>query len=204
MSFEAGYVGCDWTRYRQVGTAVAESWYCAGVFNGGHPIDKTAAVAVGTLYAMSVPFARSSVIDGLGINVTTLAALGVAKIGVYEATNEGLAGNLYPATYLGASAELDTSSTGAKTSTGLSIRVKRDSLVWFVAWFGTAAPVVASPNLLDVYPIGGQGAGGGTSWQFGWNVAEAYDGTFPDPFTAGGVWSTTQAQCPAIYYRLSG
>lgn len=99
----------------------AAGWWVAPV---GQTPSGTFSTAANTLY--SVPFGNAHLIDAIAVNVSTLAAGSLGRIGIYTTDDNGL-----PTTLLYASGELDFSTTGSKLFTlGTSFRVSR--LVWFV------------------------------------------------------------------------
>jgi hypothetical protein len=143
----------------------------------------TTARAVDVLYYETRILHRSGVIDELWINVTTLAAGGVARLGVCACGDDEqpLGSAIYT------SAELSTASTGPKGESGLGIRVSA-GLYLFVARFGVVGPTLRA--------IRGSLPGGSIDPAFTSGIvtahtkASAYAAAFPSPMTP---WDTAPA-----------
>lgn len=83
------------------------------------------------LYACPVFVPNTVTISEFGINVTTLAASGLARIGVYAMGTDGKPGAIV---WQGATT-LDTSTTGEKTFTGLTQELTGGTYYWFALVF---------------------------------------------------------------------
>ena len=139
---------------------------------------------------------RGGTIDRIAVNVTTLAASGVMRCGIYDSTSDT---NLYPNALILDSGELSTASTGVKSAT-VSQALTAGKLYWFVTLTGTAAPTLRALAATDLHSIFNLDNTLGTAPGRYLQVALAY-GALPSTFTASA--SVTTGTVPAVFVRYS-
>lgn len=166
----------DYSYFKHPGTTPFEVWYMAGGMNavapltGGRPIDE--------LQATPFLSGRGGKLDTIAIEVTTLAALGVGRIGVYSSVSND---NFYPDALLADSGEFSTATTGVKSAT-VNVELEPNRIYWLAVVFGVAAPVLRVPaSNAMANPLGHPATlGGNTSRRMvsGYAYA-AFPSTFP-------------------------
>lgn len=132
--------GKDAGYFKQVGNSPNERWYLCGASGAGGALT-TGAPAIDTLHAIPFFSRRAGTIDQVAINVTTLAAGGLAKVMIFTNTSDTV---IYPYTMVSVGAEVSVATTGVKTFQ-LDYSVAENSLYWMVYWVGVAAPTIRCP-----------------------------------------------------------
>lgn len=186
--------------FKQVGTSPYECWYLSGAIGIGSALS-AGTLTINTMIAVGWMAPRTGTIDGLGINVTTLAALGKAKVLMYNNTSDTVQ---YPSSLLAAAAEFDVTTTGVKTDTTLSIAVTKDTMYWFVYWCGTNAPGIRSMTVgsMNTEFLGFDNTFP-TTPNIGFTVAQTYSSsTNPSTYPSSATMLTT-APVPAMFHRYS-
>jgi len=170
------------------GTQGGDQYYRIAGLNGNRTL-AAGAMTTGRLYAL--PFFTGSdtvTITKLTIYVSTLAASGVARLGIYSPTSTT---NMAPSALVVDSGEFATTTTGKKQQT-VSAALSANTLYWAVAIFGTAAPSVAamdSTNHADaMIAIGNNLLNATNTVQIGFYRSVAY-GALPDPFGSATIFS---------------
>lgn len=187
--------------FKQAGTNPNECWYLAGAIGSGVALT-TGAPAVDVLHAIPFMAPRTGTIDALGIAVSTLAVLGKAKILIYNNTSDTV---MYPSSLFAASAEFDTSTTGAKKDTSVSISIVKDTMYWFVYWTGTLAATIRSSAVAVMCSefLGYDSSLTATAGSLGLQVATAYSsGSNPSTYPASATFLTA-VPIPSMFYRFS-
>lgn len=179
----------------QIGTSPIERWYVAGLSNA--LALTTGAPAIGTLFALPFAVPRGGTLDRIAFQVTTLAASGTGRCGIYQATSDT---NVYPNALIVDSGSLSTASTGLKSAT-ISQALTANTLYWFVYLAGTAAATIRCMALGGVRAFMGIDNAIGAAPGFGITVAQAF-GSLPATFPAGGTVMTA-VPIPAIAARFS-
>lgn len=183
-------------RARQVGTSPLTVYYTQAVTSA--PL--TTSTAMSTNFIRAYPFyhGRAGTIDKLGFYVSTLAASGVGRIGLYKATSET---NLYPNELVIDSGELSTASTGVKEAT-ISVDLEADQLYWMVFLFGVANPTLRALQSYATPAILGDQNTFGTPVTIGLYASLAYQ-ALPATFPAGAVELNSNNSILAGFYHYS-
>ena len=176
--------------------ATLNRYYSNEVLDNTAPI--TATVVAATMYALPLLISKTTTIDSVQINVTTLGAASSVNVGVY-ADN----GNMYPGALIQDFGNQATATTGIKTFvTGVPITLL-PGLYWLVFLCSATAPIVTGWTALSLPPILGiSSALTGVALGLGWSVAQAA-GPLPSTFTAGGA-VVVAVPLPAVFWRTSG
>lgn len=185
--------------YKQVGTSPLERWYVAGMSNA--TALTTGSPAINTLIAIPFVAPRGGSVDRLGVEVTTLNATGVMRVGIYSATSDT---NLYPSALVTGSdpAQLTATTAGVKAHTfGTPLVITAGTLYWFAYTAGTAAVAIRALAVGGMEPILGVGATIGAAPGVGLSVARAF-AALPATFPASAA-AVTAAPIPAIACRFS-
>ncbi len=117
-------------------------WYTGAVNQTAHT---TGTFAAANLWARPIVL-PGGVLDTIAMEVTTLGAGSAARVGIYKNTAGGI---LYPSSLVLDSGEFDTTSTGVKSASGLSVPVA-PGLYWLAYLCRATAPgirAVAIPGL---------------------------------------------------------
>lgn len=176
------------------GTAPYERWYSSLIAGDKNHTGDLAPV-VDFIYAVPVPLA-SGVINRLGVEVVTLAASGVARLGIYKAISPR---NIYPGNLVVDSGEISTATTGVKKITGLSARVY-DGLHWLAIITGVAQCAIRSAFDQNVNQILGIDDDDLAFYGSLHVVAQAYaalPATFPD---SASINESDQNDTPILMY----
>lgn len=182
----------DLSAYRAKG-ATLNQWYSS-------PISSTA-LTVGTplantLYAIPFIVSKSTTIDAMAINVTTLGSGSTPRVGIY-ADN----GNDYPGALVVDAGTQSGATTGVKTySTGLPVTLD-PGLYWLAYVTNATAPAIRTFAVTGMNPVLGLSSALGTAPNLGWSVAFTF-GALPSTFTAGGA-AFIAAPIPAVFVRTS-
>ena len=148
------------------------------------------AITANRLYAY--PFlvsTDSEDFDRIAFNVTAFVALSHGRCGIYADD-----GTLYPGDLILDGGEQDTDANGVKET--VIAETLTQGLYW-LAFLSSGAITVRSHVAGDAYPFLGVDNTLGAVSSFSWFVAQAY-GALPDPFTAGGSYSTAQTPLVAL------
>lgn len=153
------------------------------------------AFAAGAVWAYPVVL-DGGVIDTIAIECTTLGAGSAARCGIYKPTSEL---NLLPNELIVDSGELDTTSIGVKSTSGLSVAIT-PGLYWLSFISRATAPAVRALSMGSLPHISGIAAAMGANLNGGWSANGAY-GALPNPFRAG-IVTTPGSIVPlvAIHY----
>ena len=162
--------------------------------------------AANTMFAVPFLFAGGgSTIDTIGVKVNTSAASTKVRLGVYSNVS---ASNPYPASLLGDSGDIATTTTGVLEAS-VSVSLTPGSLYWLTLLTtdssGSTASTVPNGVFFNQYAGSAQGMwpilGGandyGGSYPLGWSVAHAY-GALPGTFPSGGALLVTGGANNAI------
>ena len=190
--------GKDLDFFRQAGTNPLEDWYGLGMAGSSQALT-TGAPAIDVLWAIPFISRRGGTMDQIAVNVTTLAAGGLAKLAIYNNTSDTV---MYPGTLLVATAEFVTSTTGVKATT-INQALTSNTIYWAVYWTGILAATIRAPGVVNMGfgPLGFTNALG-TAPSWGVQPALTYTTSFPNTFTAGGA-IVSAAPIPAIFGRFS-
>lgn len=193
------WIGCDpgnFDFYKHVGST--DDRYYLGGCNSGHSLS-TAALTVGTLYAVPFVHGGGGIIDRIAFAVTTGGSAGsVARVGIYKSISRT---NLYPGDRVLDGGEQSTTSTGLKSAT-VDQKLIPGHLYWLVYLAGVAAPTVriinpgGGPQILGI-----DNTFAATGIGLGWSVAFSY-AALPATFPAGGTIATQASAHPAIGVRF--
>ena len=158
----------------------------------------TSSAVAATMYAFPVLITKTTTIDSVAINVTTVGSGSSVNTGIY-ADN----GNLYPGVLVQDFGNIATAvGTGVKSfSTGLPLTLL-PGLYWLVYLASATAPVVSGYVIGQLYPILGTTSVLTVAHGVGWSVAQAA-GALPASFTAGGA-VIIAVPLPAVFWRTSG
>jgi hypothetical protein len=179
----------DIHNFRKVGVTNFEAWYTSP--STGTALTATA-VTANRLYAIPFLCPKAITLDQIAFNVTTLLA-GKARCGIYNDSG------LYPSSLLLDGGELDTGTTGVKSTT-INQALSASSLYW-LAFLANAAVTIRGFAVASMLPILGISNALGTAQNLGLYVSQTYGalpGTFP-----GTPTMIVAAPLPAIFVRLS-
>ena len=121
--------------FYQRGTTPNEIWYALGDQN--NTAFSTVTHSFGSLRATRFVVARTVIIDRLAFEVTTLAASGVGRCGIYRATSLT---NQYPSALVVDAGEVSTATTGVKAATVATTLCP--GVYWSCGLMGVANPGV--------------------------------------------------------------
>jgi hypothetical protein len=185
--------------YQQIGTTPVECWYSNQVSAAPATVTTAASTPVDTLRAFPFFVSSASSLDRLAFVVSTLAAAGVGRVGIYTTTSTT---NLYPSTLVIESGELSTASIGAKVAT-ISANLQSGSLYYFVFLFGVAAPILRAAQTYAVSGALGWPSSLVATPNIGFTTPLAYQ-ALPTTFPAGATLLVSSATNPYLgYYRRS-
>lgn len=182
--------------HAHAGTTDLEIWQAFGQ-NSWTSGGATVTPAVDTLYAVPFWSGSGGTLDRLALQVTTLAASGTARVGIYATKARS---NIYPGALVAGSAQLDTSTTGVKADTGYTASLEPNRYYWAVVLTGTAAPVIRGIGVASTQTILGVTSTSFSADQTMLTVAQAY-GALPATFPAGAT--ATSAAVPKVVGRYS-
>jgi hypothetical protein len=175
--------------FHQAGVSPLEIWYPQSSHSGAVG---TAVPTVNTLIC-SPFFGTTGILDRIQFEVTTLAAGGVARAGIYRATSRK---NIYPDNLIVDGGEQSTASTGFKTST-ISTQIYDSQLYWFCYLAGTLSATVRVTSI--VYPgMFGCNFNVFTGASLAFSFAYA---ALPATFPAGGAPGTATPPCMSVRYE---
>lgn len=180
----------DRSYFRKVGTYTYEAWYTSP--NTGTALT-TGAVTLGRLYAVPFISSKAGTLDRIAFNVTTLLA-GYGRCGIYSDT-----GSLYPGALLLDGGQMDTSTTGVKSTT-INQALSASSMYWLV-FLASVAVTVRCLSVGSMSPVLGFNNTLGTAPNVGLYAAQTY-GALPSTFPASPTMITA-APIPAIFVRYS-
>jgi hypothetical protein len=180
--------------YRQVGVAPIERWYPAGGLTGasGGGLSFT----IDTIRVLPLILPSGGTLDRLGIEITTLAAGGTGRLGIYDSVSIT---DLTPNNLIVDGGAVVTTAV-AVVSVTINQILTAGKLYWLAVNLGTLAPSLRTVNAGTVSGILGYPNTLGTSVGLGWQVASAF-GALPNPFPASPTVMITPV--PLIAYRLS-
>lgn len=186
----------DLSAYRSKGTTL-NAWYTSAINNTAMT---TGAGTVNVLRAIPYIVSKTTTVDQMAINVTTVGAGGTgnARVGIY-ADN----GNNYPGALVVDAGAAVTTSTGVKTfTTGLPVTLD-PGLYWlaYVHDNATTAPTMRALAVGSIPPVLGTGSTLPLTPSLGWSVAFTY-AALPATFTAGGA-VITAVPIWAVFVRTS-
>ncbi len=183
--------------YYWAGTLVTNSRYdgsvnCAAF---GSPTVPT----VDTIYLYPFWVKMPIIVDRIGMKVTTLAAGGKCRVGVYKATSKT---DLTPGALVYGSAELATTSTGVKNDTpgSGSFTISTPGVYYLALLLGTLSATVQTIAVESILPTLGLDSGA-TQRNTGWSRSYSY-AALPDPL--GGSPSLISQAMPQVLFRISG
>lgn len=189
-----GASGKDDQYYRQVGTSPLERYYIAGMGNG--IALTTGAPTVNVLRAFPFFSTRGGTLDRIAIQVTTLIASGVARLGIYQATSDT---NLYPSARIVDAGTVSTATTGMKTIT-INVPLTANTLYWLVHLAGPGAATLRCMAMAGCAAI--FGASNVLATAAGVGISVAFTAApIPATFPAGGA-VITAVPIPAIGVRF--
>lgn len=135
----------------------------------------TGSFITGRIYSIPFPNPKARVVKEIGINVTTAIASGKARLAIYTDS-----GNLTPTTLVVDAGEVDCSTTGFKSVTGLSVSLAAGQMYWLSATYNSTVSTTIG-GTSSGHALLGQSVTGGngvsryhTDFTYG-----AYPGTFP-------------------------
>lgn len=154
----------------------------------------SATAGTGNIRSTPIVFGRSGTVNRLGVVATSTVANAKGRIGLYEAGTTG-----YPTTLIVESGELDVSSSGFKSTSGLSASVSGGKAYW-LAWLGgTASGSMLAPSTNTVVSIlGGQPQTTTNTIIVGITVAQSY-GSMPGTFPASATGVVSAPQIPLMF-----
>lgn len=179
--------------FTQAGTSPWECWYGAGLVSSS--ATGTASLGTGVLYAIPIVAPdRGGTIDRIGLEITTLAALGSARVGVWSPTS---AANMYPSALVIDAGTFATTAVGMFAAT-LSQALSPGALYWLGVEVNVVPGVRVANNQL--HNALGYPPTGGTAPYWGCVAVRAFGafGAFP-----AGATLQTGAPRPVIFYRYS-
>lgn len=149
--------------------------------------------SVNRLYAMPFFVSQPCTLVQLAVNVTTAGASSGVRVGVYRSAAEN---DIYPGALLVESGEMDTSSTGVKTST-VNQALTPNRWHWYAFLCKASAPAVTGVSTYS------SGMGVDTAFAYANNlyVAQTY-GALPSTFPANPTWNTS-ATFPVVALKIS-
>lgn len=193
VEITSDYVPHDLFSFRKIGTTGFESWFTIPLSNTAMT---TGALTANRLYAFPFVVGRTATLDRIAINVTTAASGSKARCGIYDTNDNG-----YPYNLVVDSGELDSGTTGIKSTT-ISQSLPGGHLYWLVVVSsGTptlrcaAAASVLTPLIL------GTSSSLGTTHYLGLYVSYTYaalPSTFPSSPTM-----ITGTPIPLVFYRIA-
>lgn len=174
--------------------SAAGRWYPVPFSAGGATALATAAIPTNTIRAFPLVLGQYHDATGLAINVTTAAAGGEMRFGLYTDLNG------YPDTLVYDAGAVSTATTGVKSITGFFITLAPGARYWVTLW-GVGAPTCRAQPLGNLAPILGVDAALGTAFGVGWTAALTYTAgvsTYPLTFPAGASVLTASSPTPFI------
>jgi hypothetical protein len=179
----------DLSYFRRTG-ATRERWYTRPL---AHTAQTTSgALTSGRMYAIPFLVPKTITVDRIGINVTTLVASGLIRLGIYNDSNGEPGSRLLDA------GAVDTSTTGVKSVT-ISQQLVGGSLYWLVMLPNNSTNVVraaAVAGILDVLGSDNTLPAAAITYLY---VAQAY-GALPASF---GTPTNGTGASPLVFVRLS-
>ncbi len=184
----------SYANYRAKGATLGR-YYSNEVLANTAPI--AAVVVAATLYAMPLIITKTTTIDSVQINVTTLGSGSAVNVGIY-ADN----GNMYPGALIQDFGNQATATTGIKTfTTGVPLTLL-PGLYWLAFNCSATAPQVSGWAVAQCPPILGTTSALTVALGVGWSVAQAA-GALPSTYPAGGA-AIIAAPIPGVFWRTSG
>lgn len=181
--------------------------YVAGLHNGIiGPTTSTTSPAANNLWALPFVVSKVTKFDTITFHITTADAGDNANAGIYYDD-----GNCYPGALIFNTGSISTGSTGVKDTTiTSSLQIFQPGLYW-LAWetSATACQMRVLPNSTSL-PIGFAHTSSDllaspTTPGYGYEVADTYGATLPDPYPASATLLTTTPSAsnpvPAIGLR---
>lgn len=182
----------DLTTFRTKGS-IRNQWYTSP--SNGTAL-ATGAPTINTLRAMPLIITKTTTIDQMAINITTLGAGSNVRVGIYSDN-----GNNYPDALIADAGSISTAAAGIKTyTTNLPVTLQ-PGLYWMAIVGNGTAPTMRTFAVGGMNPVLGYASTLPANAQFGWSVAFAF-AALPATFTAGGT-PITAVPLPAIFVRVS-